>query len=62
MQLDLEPIPPHDLVDLVSLSEPQLIALLSPITISSGPGSDISPGSVIIITGMYSNYRCCPRN
>src|SRR5258706_5734271 len=62
MQLDLEPIPPHDLVDLVSLSEPQLIALLSPITISSGPSSDISPGSVIVITGMYSNYRCCLRN
>ena len=62
MQLDLEPIPPHDLADLVSLSEPQPIALLSPVTISSGSGSDISPGSVIVITGMYSNYHCCPKN
>lgn len=56
MQLDLKPIPSHELAGLVSLGAP--IAPHSP-THSAGedPDSEASPGSVIIITGMYSNHQ-----
>ena len=56
MQLDLKTIPPHELAGLVSLGES--IAPHSP-THSAGedPGSEASPGSVIIVSGMYSSHK-----
>ena len=53
MQLDLEPIPPHELAGLISLGEP--IAPRSP-THSTGEDPGSEAGSVIIITGMYSSH------
>ena len=56
MQLNLKTIPPNELAGLVSLGE--LIAPRSPThSAREDPGSEASPGSVIIITGMCSIHQ-----
>lgn len=55
MELDLDPVPPFDLADLVAPDEQQPTTLLSPI---HPAGEDLgSTKSVISISGMYSSYQ-----